>query len=209
MARLTRRLTSYCAPRRRYATTTFSLLLLDDHESLARLQTVFPTGVIARQILHEPEPYPFAAIFRVPAGAEAEIDATRVRVRFSDLITLVAYRYEMADDALDVTLYWQSLAPASVDYTVFVHLYADDQRLVGQHDGQPCAGTYPTTRWQAGEIVVDHHRIALPTEQDTSHCKLCVGLYNLSTLERLPIAEADVPFADQCACIAMVVPGRP
>jgi len=96
-----------------------------------------------------------------------------------------------------------------VDYTVFVHLYADDQRLVSQHDGQPCAGTHPTTRWQAGEIVVDHHRVALPAERDTSHCELCVGLYNLSTPERLPIAEADVPFADQCACIATVVPGRP
>jgi 4-amino-4-deoxy-L-arabinose transferase-like glycosyltransferase len=196
-------------PQRAEQDVTFSLLLLDDHESLARLRTVFPAGVVARQILHEPEPYPFAAIFRVPAGAEAEIDATRVRVRFSDLITLVAYRYEMADDALDVTLYWQSLAQAPVDYTVFVHLYAGDQRLVSQHDGQPCVGTHPTTRWQAGEIVVDHYRVALPAEQDTSHCELCVGLYNLSTLERLPIAEADVPFADQCACIATVVPGRP
>ena len=196
-------------PQRAEQEVTFSLLLLDDHESLDRLQTIFPTGVVARQILHEPEPYPFAAIFRVPAGAEAEMDATQTRVCFSDLITLVAYRYEMTHDALDVTLYWQSLAPTTVDYTVFVHLDADNQELAGQHDGWPCAGAYPTTRWQPGEIVVDHRQIMLPAERETSHYGLCVGLYNLSTLQRLPITDADVPFADGRACIATVVPCRP
>lgn len=186
---------------------TFSLLLLDDQESLPRLQTIFPTGVIAREILHEPQPYRFAAVFRVPVRAEAEIDAPRIQVYFGNVIALVAYRYEMADGALDLTLYWHGLAPVSVDYTVFVHLQADDQSLISQHDGWPCAGTYPTTRWHAGEIVVEHRQLALPAHAETSYYELYVGLYELLTLQRLPITKANVPFADDRAHIATMVLG--
>jgi 4-amino-4-deoxy-L-arabinose transferase-like glycosyltransferase len=193
-------------PRHTEQDTTFALLLLDDPEGLSRLQAVFPTGVVAREILHEPEPFPFAAIFRVPAGAEAEIDATPTQVRFGDAVALVAYRYEVANGVLDVTLYWQSLAPMSVDYTVFVHLDADGQGTVSQHDGWPCDGTYPTTRWRSGEIVVEARQLALPTGQDADCYELYVGLYDLLTMQRLPITGADVPCADNRAHVTTITP---
>lgn len=191
-------------PQRAEQDVTYTLLVLDDRASLARLQALFPSGRVVREILHEPEPYPFAAIFRVPAGAEARIDAVPVEVRFADAIELTAYRTETVGDTLGLTLYWRSLAPVSVDYTVFVHLQAGD-RLVGQLDSQPCAGTYPTTRWQPGEVVIEYRRLPLPADPTTGSRDLYVGLYDLATMERLPITAADVPFADDRARIRLFV----
>jgi hypothetical protein len=190
-------------PRQAEQDVTYSLLVLDDRASLARLQALFPSGRIVREILHQPEPYPFAEIFRIPAGAAARIDATPVQVRFADALALIAYRAEIAGGALDLTLYWQSLAPVSVDYTAFVHLQAGD-RQAGQLDSQPCAGAYPTTRWQPGEVVTDHRQLPLPAEPTADSYDLYVGLYDLATMQRLPITASGVPFADDRAHIATV-----
>jgi 4-amino-4-deoxy-L-arabinose transferase-like glycosyltransferase len=192
-------------PHRTTEQTTFALLLLDDRASLERLQAIYPDGFVARQILHEPEPYPFAAIFHVPPGTEARIPGAPAGVRFGEgveeVVELATYHYQMNDDTLDLTLYWRSLAPVSINYTVFVHLQAHQtnetkqQALAGQHDGWPCDGGYPTTRWRPGEVVMDRRRIALsPTaEQQASSYTLYVGLYDLDTMQRLPITAAPPP----------------
>jgi 4-amino-4-deoxy-L-arabinose transferase-like glycosyltransferase len=190
-------------PRQAEQDVTYSLLVLDDHASLARLQALFPTGAVVREILHQPEPYPFAEIFRIPAGAEAQIDATPIQVRFADALALIAYRAEITGGTLDLTLYWQSLVAVSVDYTVFVHLQVGDQQI-GQLDSQPCAGTYPTTRWRPGEVVMEQRQLVLPAESVAGPYDLYAGLYDLPTLQRLPITAADVPFADDRAHVATV-----
>ncbi len=187
-------------PRQVEQEVTFALLVLDDRASLPRLQALFPTGQVVREIVHRPEPYPFAEIFRVPAGAVAQIDATPVQVRFADAVELIAYRAETIGDTLEVTLYWHSLAPMTMDYTVFVHVQSAGQ-MVGQLDSQPCAGTYPTTRWRPGEVVMEQRRLPLPA---TGAYGLYVGLYDLATMQRLPVTAADVPFADNRAHIAAV-----
>lgn len=187
-------------PRQAEQDTTYTLFVLDDRASLARLQALFPTGQVVREILHRPEPYPFAEILRIPAGAEAQIDATPVRVRFAEAVELIACRVEVISNTLDLTLYWQPLASPTVDYTVFVHLESGD-RMVGQLDSQPCAGTYPTTRWQPGEVVMEQRRLPLSA---AGAYDLYVGLYNLATMQRLPITAADVLFADDRAHIATV-----
>lgn len=187
-------------PRRAEEDVTYTLLVLDDYASLARLQELFPTGRVAREILHRPEPYPFAEIFHIPAGATAQIDAVPIQVRFADVIELIAYHAVVMSETLNLTLYWQSLAPVSVDYTAFVHLQAGDQ-LAGQLDGQPCAGTYPTSRWRPGEVVMEQRQLALPAGAATGVYDLYVGLYDLATMQRLPITAADIPFADDRARI--------
>ena len=40
------------------------------------------------------------------------------------------------------------------DYTAFVHLVGPGG-LAAQRDTQPGAGSYPTTRWEPGETIVD------------------------------------------------------
>ncbi|MEP7199155.1 MAG: glycosyltransferase family 39 protein, partial [Chloroflexota bacterium] len=97
---------------------------------------------------------------------------------FGDQIELVGY--DVRADA--VTLYWRARQPLMEDYTAFVHILDDAERLVAQADGQPRGGAYPTSYWRAGEIVRDEHPLALPTP----NAKITVGWYRLDTGARLP-----------------------
>jgi len=212
-------------PQRTETPTTFVLFLIDDHASLARLSEIFPAGFLARQILHKPELYPFAATFYIPEGTDAHIPGVPVSIRFGglygeqtvtgaqDIIELVSYHYHRSDDALDVTLYWRALAPAAVNYTVFVHLYTYDaavadeaSTLVSQHDGWPCATNYPTSRWRLGEIIMDQHRLILPSTQPSPAYALYVGMYDLNTQQRLPAISVSLPVtvSDHRARIAVI-----
>jgi hypothetical protein len=73
-------------------------------------------------------------------------------------------------------------------------------RIYSQHDGQPAAGLYPTSKWKAGEIIEDVHLIGAPADIPAGRYSLNVGMYLLSTMERLQIssvtAQADYVVLD-------------
>jgi hypothetical protein len=91
----------------------------------------------------------------------------------------------------NLQLYWQATAGLDVDYTVFVHLVGQDGQIAGQHDGIPEGGGYPTSAWEAGEIVVDEHQFDIATDVAPGDYQLLVGLYRLETSERLPVLDSD------------------
>jgi hypothetical protein len=91
--------------------------------------------------------------------------------------------------ALDLTLYWQSLAATSGDYTVFVHLLDGGDRAVAGWDAPPVEGNYPTHLWSKEEIVEDAHRLTLPADLAAGEYRLVAGLYQLETQQRLPVAD--------------------
>jgi len=98
---------------------------------------------------------------------------------------------------LEVTLYWQALAPMDRDYTVFVHMAGPDGQLVAQHDGQPWwEVSLPTSTWQPGEELRDQHVLKLPPDLAPGTYSLQVGVYYWETLERLPVMENDAPVRD-------------
>ncbi len=77
------------------------------------------------------------------------------------------------------------------DYTVFTHLVAADGRIVAQQDNQPGEGRYPTSIWDTGEIVVDRYHLSIAPDAPDGEHHLEVGMYLLSTLERLKVASGD------------------
>jgi hypothetical protein len=91
---------------------------------------------------------------------------------------------------LTLTLTWQSVAPIAGDYTVFVHLLADGDK-VAQLDTRPCGGECPTNTWQPGEIVVDRYQLALAPDTPPGPYRLAVGLYLLNSGERAAVAGRD------------------
>ncbi len=95
---------------------------------------------------------------------------------------------------LAITLYWQALAPISLDYTIFIHLVDADGQLVAQHDDAPFwEVAIPTSTWQPGQTVLDQHHLTLPDDLPPGEYQLRVGVYYWQTLERLPIIENGVP----------------
>ena len=56
---------------------------------------------------------------------------------------------------------------------------------IGQADGPPLNGDYPTDWWSPGETIVDERPLTLPPEAD----RVTIGLYRLADGARLPIVD--------------------
>ncbi|MCA9933306.1 MAG: glycosyltransferase family 39 protein [Anaerolineales bacterium] len=92
-----------------------------------------------------------------------------------------------------VTLYWQALAEMPHDYTTFVHVLDEAGEMVAQSDSQPTDGVYPTSIWDVGEVVADGKLVNLGGETAVT---LAIGVYDATTLLRLPVTVAGQPQPD-------------
>ncbi|GAB4535536.1 MAG: hypothetical protein Kow0063_19950 [Anaerolineae bacterium] len=138
---------------------------------------------------------PWLATARLLPWAWPDVDPSHpLQVQFGETISLIGY-----DLNRDLTLYWKANGRPPADYTVFIQLWDGGQQTAG-FDGPPVGGDYPTSWWEAGEIIVDVHfldwgdtGISLPLK---SGRRLLVGLYRLDTGERLPAIGPDGPLPD-------------
>ncbi len=142
---------------------------------------------------------PFAVI--APAYAKPALldedelpPMARLDASFDDKMMLLGYRLDDASaapgDAVPITLYWRALSPMEEDYSVFVHLVGENELIVGQRDMYPGQGTFPTSLMRPGDTIADTYvpHIA-PTLMTPNSLKVRVGLYQLDTGERLPLAH--------------------
>jgi hypothetical protein len=90
-------------------------------------------------------------------------------------------------DSLELTLYWQTLAPMDVSYTVFTHLLDPNSMIWGQHDSVPGGGTLPTTSWVADQVIEDHYVIAVKPDAPAGEYSIEVGMYDAVTGQRLEV----------------------
>ncbi len=104
-----------------------------------------------------------------------------------DVALLIGYDVAPARgaDAVDVTLYWFALRETSQNYKTFVHLIGPDSGVIAQHDGDPAGGYTPTSRWRAGELIPDRHRIPYPANLAPGEYRLKAGMYQPEPLLNL------------------------
>ena len=113
--------------------------------------------------------------------------------RLGDQIELIGYAVEPA--AVDrsgtarLRLYWRALRRPDKDYTVFVHVQDAGQHFLTQADGPPKSGVYPTSFWDAGEVVIDDREIAIPAAAQAGHYSIVLGLYRAPDGARLSLAS--------------------
>lgn len=101
-------------------------------------------------------------------------------------------------DVVRLTLRWQTDAPLTMRYKVFIHLYDDQGNILAQRDAEPMADLAPTTSWQAGETITDLHAVRIPANTTLQTLNLRLGLYDPATGERLPVraANGETPLPD-------------
>ncbi|MFN8484818.1 MAG: hypothetical protein U0768_17430 [Anaerolineae bacterium] len=116
---------------------------------------------------------------------------TTVNASVGDVAHLLGYDVAQAKPGapLDVTLYWRADSPAPTDYSVFVHLLAPDGSILSQVDRPPGLGRYPTSAWQAGEVVADPYTLSVPAGAAPGRYRLAVGWYDAAGT-RLPVLDA-------------------
>jgi hypothetical protein len=142
---------------------------------------------------------PLAIPSREPLSVESLDIEHPMRVNMGNKISLLGYNLESGfrpGDGIHLTLFWQTLEGMEEDYTVFTHLIDEQGTLWGQKDNQPVDGFYPTTKWQAGEIVRDQYSLMISPETSPGHYWLEVGMYLAGTGERLTISDAGSGEAD-------------
>ncbi len=89
----------------------------------------------------------------------------------------------VAGDQAKLTVYWRATRAPESDYSVAVHLLAQDppvgpEDILAQADRQhPVYGWYPTSQWQAGEIVRDDYVLQIPP--GSTPVAVRVGMYQV------------------------------
>jgi len=132
----------------------------------------------------------------VTAAGDVPAAARPVGFVYDGKVRLLGYEMEtdrvQPGQPVGITLFWQALAPMQEDYSITLQLYGWHQAL-WQHDTYPGGGSYPTSQWSPGELVVDHYVIT-PRGDVTGPgpvlAPLAVGLYRHDTMEKLPVADA-------------------
>ncbi len=85
------------------------------------------------------------------------------------------------DNLLHLTVTWQAMQDNLSDYSIAVHLVTQEpptgpQDILAQADrNHPVFGWYPTSRWQAGEVVTDHFLLEAPAGSSPQAAR--VGMY--------------------------------
>lgn len=164
-------------------------LRLTTKTPLARGLYRLEAGVYVRSPQRAPLPahegsVPVASLGMVRLGPVAAPSDGQV-AEFGDAIRLVSAGVERQGGQLAVSLAWQSKAPVLRDFTVFAHVYDSQGKLVGQNDGWPSDGNYPTSAWQPGEYVAEKRLVSLPANLAPGAYTVKVGLYDSKTVERL------------------------
>ncbi|GAB4567665.1 MAG: hypothetical protein Kow0047_19950 [Anaerolineae bacterium] len=117
--------------------------------------------------------------------------ARSIQARIGEEIALTGYGWAGEPCAGGVAwlhLIWEANGTPAADYTTFVHVMDSAGQVVAQGDNAPLGGSWPTTRWEAGDRIADVYAIALPEELPPGDYVVAVGMYLPTSGERLPVS---------------------
>jgi hypothetical protein len=72
---------------------------------------------------------------------------------------------------------------------VFTHVAGADGTVFAQQDNAPVNGSYPTSQWLPGDLIVDRYEIQLPPDLPSGEYPLELGLYDWKTGNRLRTSD--------------------
>jgi len=168
------------------------------------------TWLIARRGLFSlGQTYPIASV-RVLGR---EVDHTPptpqklLNAEFGQVARLVGHDLALSEGRLELTLYWQALAPTASRSKLFVHMLGPGgpADLRAQVDQYP---RLPTTAWIPGEFLAERVALALPAGLALGQATLLVGLYDEASGARLPVVDAaGTPMGDSLS-LGLLAPGE-
>ncbi len=95
----------------------------------------------------------------------------------------------MAGDIVQLTLFWEALAPMTERYKVFTHVVDAHGHLVGQRDAEPGGGAKITTVWERGERILDNYGLPILPATPPGEYTIKIGMYRLTDGQRLQVVE--------------------
>lgn len=133
-------------------------------------------------------------VFLTPRAGAGDVP-NPVQINFDDQITLTGFELDRQvmhpGDTLGLTLWWEALDIPKMDYVVFAHLVLPPEATWAGSDQMPQGGAAPTSGWQPGQRVEDHHVLVLPAEAPSGTYFVEIGLYDPATFDRLQVNFSD------------------
>lgn len=106
---------------------------------------------------------------------------------FTSGVKLLGYTIsQYGTSEISFTLYWQAERKVDTDLTVFVHLLDSLGNIVAQADGPPSSGYWPTSAWEPGALVLDHHSLVHGANISREVHTMVIGLYDPVSGVRVP-----------------------
>jgi hypothetical protein len=185
-------------PQQTETPTTYVIVPHDDKNSLPLLSRYFPQGQAAYEgVLGNGEHY-FTA-YQISGGSSAQFSPqVPLEANWDNKIKLLGYDLEKrvyaSGENISLTLYYQPLTDMKNNFTTFIHLWgeadpASGNIIYGQQDREPCFQSYPTSFWQAGEVIRDTFTIPITPAAKPGAYQLVTGFYQWPELTRLPLLE--------------------
>ena len=137
-----------------------------------------------------------------------------LEVTLGDSTRLIGYDVSLVaqDLTLDLALYWQATAPLVEDYILALQLVSPvpgDTTMRWNYNSWPGRGNYPTSAWQAGEVILDRYRVRLPKSSFVTQAwDLHLALYQDTDGERLPVQVGGTPLGARLVLTRLRVPGE-
>lgn len=151
---------------------------------LALSAAVMPLGVIAPAYYPPPAPDASELAAMTPAGADV-----------GGTLRLLGYRAQPLDvppgGTVTLTLYWQAIAPADRDWTVFVHLSGPDGMPIAQRDTFPAFGRISTRFVEPDRVWSEQYVLQVPPLDAPVQAVLHAGLYDEHTGARAQAPDGD------------------
>lgn len=146
-----------------------------------------------RERTEPPTPEAGLLVYRLAEAARPAIEGAlpvAAQPTFGDAVRLQGAAIHQATarpgQSVEVTLDWLALQPTATDVNFFVHLVGENGALVGQFDGPPLGGSYPTTDWATGERIVQRVSVPIGGDARPGAVAVRVGWYDWRDGRRLP-----------------------
>ncbi len=169
------------------------------NERTIRLFAWVVTGTMGLYATVVPFRYLHPAYANPVVPLSASFDAKPLDIQFDHRFDLLGYRITpeeaLPGTEVQLTLYWQATTTLNEDLILFVQLAPQDpeQRVAGLDDLLG-SSRYPTSVWQADEVIEQATLLRLPDDAYAPALYwFTVGLYAETSTERLPVTADGVP----------------
>ncbi len=103
-----------------------------------------------------------------------------------DNLRLQGYDLWPSPEGQTLRLFWETSDAPANDWITYIHLHDPVGELVAQFDGAALAGLVGTSKWHTNALYIDRRQLNLPTGLDEGSYLFRIGLYNITSGERLP-----------------------
>jgi hypothetical protein len=91
---------------------------------------------------------------------------------------------------LNLSTQWKALSPPDAEYKIGMYLIDSQGALALQDDSLPVNGFWPTSAWQAGDVIRHNVAFALPKDLSPGFYEVWTLMYSATDGARLPVRDS-------------------